>query len=77
LSKTLALTVEPIFKIRGLVVRTKNVAMGSSNNSNVHRHKLSSSSKDNHLSSQITRRNLITWNDKWLNKNVFWLKRLE
>jgi hypothetical protein len=69
--KTLALTVELIFKIREIVVRTKNVAVGSSNNSNVHRHRLSSSNNDNHLSSQIIRRNLITWNARWLNKNVF------
>jgi hypothetical protein len=73
LSKTLALTVELIFWILGLVVRTKNVAMGSNNNSNVLRHKLSSINNDNHLSSQITRRNLITWNDRLLNRNVFWL----
>jgi hypothetical protein len=50
----------------------RNIAMGNNNN-NVLRHKLSNNNV-NHLSFQITRKNLISWKDKLLNKNVFWLK---
>jgi hypothetical protein len=77
LSKTLARTVALIFWIRGLVVRTRSVAMGSNNNSNVLRHKLNNNNNDNHLSSQITTKSLITWRSSLLNKNAFWTKLLE
>jgi hypothetical protein len=77
LSKILALTVERIFWIQNLDVNPRNVAMGNSNNnSNVLRHKLSNNIA-NRLSSQIIRRSLSSWKDKWLNKNVYWLKLLE
>ena len=71
----LALTVALIFKILELVVKTRNVAMGSNNNNNVLRRKLSNN--DKHLSSRIIRKNLITWKDNSLNKNAFWMKLLE
>jgi hypothetical protein len=70
LSKTLVPTMALIFWIRGFVVKTRNVAMGSSNNSNVLRRKLSSNN-GNRLNSQIIRKSLSLWRDKWLNKNVF------
>ena len=73
LSKILALTVEWIFWIQGLVVNPRNVAMGSNNNSNILRHKLNNNN-GNHLRSQIIRKSLITWKNRLLNKNVSWLK---
>jgi hypothetical protein len=73
LSKTLALTVELIFWIPGLAVNPRNVVMDSNNNSNVLRHLLSNND-DNHLRFQITRKSLITWKNRLLNRNVFWLK---
>jgi hypothetical protein len=76
LSKTLAQTVALIFWIRGFAVNLRNVAMGSNNNSNVLHHLLSNNN-DNHLRSQITRKSLITWKNRLLNRNVYWLKLLE
>jgi hypothetical protein len=69
----LAQTVALIFWIRGFVANPRSVAMGSNNNSNVLRHLLSNND-DNHLRFQITRKSLITWKNRLLNRNVFWLK---
>jgi hypothetical protein len=69
----LAQTVALIFWIPGLVANPRNVVMGSNNNSNVLRHLLNNND-DNHLRSQITRKSLITWKNRLLNKNVSWLK---
>ncbi len=62
LSKPLALIVALIFKILEHVVKTRSVAMGNNNNTNVFRHNLSNNV--NHLSSRITRKSLSTWKDK-------------
>jgi hypothetical protein len=57
----------------GHVVKTKNVATDNCNN--VLRHNLCNNNV-NHLSFQITRKNLITWKDRLLNRKVFWMKHL-
>ncbi len=75
LSKTLTLIVTLILWIHEIVVKTRSVAMGSNNNSNVLRHKLNNNN-DNHLRSRIIRKSLTTWRDKLLNRNVFWMKHL-
>jgi len=70
--KTLALTVELIFKILECVIKTRNVATDNCNNSGLC-HNLSNNNVT-HLSFQITRKNLNSWRDRLLNKNVFWMK---